>query len=433
MGLLGLSVDDALNDLQQKFLNPFKPKLTKAEIKDAHARNDFKKGFIIAELINNTFNEDRRDTIKLVGDMMPHVPFTFGGQQKIVKDYYPGNSEPTVQVLGPRENDIIIRGRLKSKKLQPPPVRTGINLGGLGNAATGFLGKIPGVPDISPGVDAQGVQKREELRTFAQEMQQLIEAMRLRGNLVRLTMGEFQRFGFIEEAIFNMRTVADIDYEVRFSIIGFNPPRDCKILGRAKTVPFDINKDLIAEASAFLATRSSIPDSMPRSIADQISDAISEVAESINLVTGFVDTALNEVDDIKSALNRAVGLVKYNRNLISSFIRRIGSIASFGGLVIASGGGIAAGYENANFLKQTTTFSFSLAALLASLQTQLAQIALTEPIARHRIQEGDTLQKLAIKFYNDAEQWKEIYDHNKLQDTDLSDNLGDILEIPRIT
>lgn len=430
MGLLNLSVKDAVNDIQNKFLNPFKPKITPEEVKSAHSRNDFKDGLRIAELVDGTFNEDRADTVKLKGDAMPHIPFAFGGTQKLVKDFYPGNSEPTVQVLGPRESDLTIRGRLKAKNIKTPAVRTGINLGAVGNFATGLAGKFPLVPDISPAADNEGKQKREELRTYPQEVQQLMDSMRIRGNLIRITMGEFQRFGFLEETAFSMKTIADIEYELRFSIIGFNPPSDCRILSGAKTVHVAINKKLIAEVAKFKELSNSIPVSVPRGIGDQLNDLISTVAESVSLVTGFVDTALNEVDDVKSSALRAIGLVKNARNQLSTFQRRFGAIDTFATTSISAGNGIADGYNNASYMQGALSSSFSLTALLETLRAQIAGISDSEPIARHLVKDGDTLQKIALKFYKDSSQWKEIYDHNKLTSTELV--RGKILEIPRI-
>jgi hypothetical protein len=429
LNILNLSTKDAARDLENKFLNPFKPGITPEEIRSAHAINDFKKGFIINELINNTFaptDAPRRDDIVLLSDAMPQVPFSFGGKQQLVKDYYPGNSEPTVQVLGPRETNITIRGRFKSKRFKPADPKTGFTLGGGIDNALGAAGVS------TTGQDPEKAEAKKALREYPAEMVELFDAMRIRGNLVRLTMGAFQRFGFIEETKFDLQNLADISYEVTFLIIGINPPIGCKIAGRARTEPIDINKELIAAAQEFQANANNIPGSMPRSIADQISDAIGLVADSINLVTNYIDSIFDEVDDIKSAVARGNGLIKHSRNQINTFQRRLGGYDSFGDIAIASGGGIASGYSNAGYLTATFTSTFSLVSLLASLSDQLSQIAATEPLARHRIREGDTLQKLAIKFYDEAEQWKEIFDHNKLQSTDLSASIGEILEIPRI-
>jgi nucleoid-associated protein YgaU len=77
-------------------------------------------------------------------------------------------------------------------------------------------------------------------------------------------------------------------------------------------------------------------------------------------------------------------------------------------------------------MSQTT----SLSVLLARLQKQFEAIARTTPLARHRVKDGETLQRISIKFYNTADNWKKIYDHNKLTSTQLT--VGTVLEIPRV-
>jgi len=399
MGLLNLDLKEGFDSLQEKLRNVFKEPVSGSEMRDAIARNDFPDGMEILEYQNG--RPLRNERIILIGDMMPHQPFKFGGTQKIVKDYYAGNSEPTVQVLGSRESDLQIKGRLKSKKISAPAF---IQSGG------------------------------QQLREFAQEMQQQVDAMRIRGNLVRITMGEFQRFGFIESVEFNMKTLADIDYMVNFSIVGFNPPRDCKVLGGTKTVPVDINKTLIADVAAMQAERSVLPDGFNRSLGEQLKDAVSTVAGAVKNVTDFVDTVLDEVDDIRSALARAKGLILHARNTISQQAQRIGVFNPLNGQdspsSIPAGVGIGQAYLAAEHIKATASDMFDLTNLLASMQDQLEALRQTEPLARHRVVSGDTLQRLANKFYNDSEQWIEIYDHNNLISTALE--VGTILEIPRV-
>lgn len=393
-------LDESLARLQSPFDRYKNRETIKSNLRAAQNRNDFPSGFEILE-----YSEGRpllNEKVTLLADAMPIQPFSFGGQQKIIKDYYAGNSEPSIQVLGPRENDITIKGRLKAKRFKDTSSRFAAN-----------------------AEDTVG----DSFREYPTEMQQLIEAMRIRGNLVRITMGEFQRWGFIEECNFNLKTVADIEYEIKFSIIGFNPPSNYLIVGKTRTIPFDINKNLLSEALTFQQTYSVVPESMPQSLAEQFNEAIGEVAAAVSLVTGFVDGVLNEVDSLKASLSRAKGLILNAKTSLAVFKRRVGAFNPTGS--VSTTGGISGAYTNASFIKNSISASFGIMAILASLQAALAKIAETEPLGRHRVASGDTLQKIAIKFYNDASQWKEIYDHNKLQSTELT--VGAVLEIPRIT
>lgn len=435
MGLLDVDLVGGLNESLNQITSPFTRKTaTVADMKAANERNDFPDGFEMLEYEDG--KPLSREKVVLLGDQMPQVPFEFGGSQRLVKDYYPGQSEPTIQVLGAREGDIVIRGRLKAKKFgkgQPQGFAAGNIVEGITQVAEGALQSVGNIIGGPLGTAEKASRKDEAKRRIPQQKQQLIEAMRIRGNLVRITMGDFQRFGFIEDATFRMATLADIEYEITFSIIGFNPPSDCKILGRARTVPVDINKELIAASDEFLADFSSVPDSVPQNLADQFNSLIGDVAASIALVTSFVDNVLTQVDTLKNTVNRALGLIKNARAFISQTQRQIGGYDAFLNANFGITTGAADAYRNSIFSQRFTAGLRGQALILASLAAGLENLAKTEPLGRHRIKDGDTLQKIAQKFYNDQSQWELIYDHNKLKDTNLSDDIGAILEVPRIT
>lgn len=366
----------------------------KALLKAAHERHDFKSGLIITP-INKDGVELTSDIVRLTADAMPHDKFTFGGQQKIVKDYYPGSSEPTVQVLGPQENDITINGRFKAKKLKE-------------SADASF--------------------DRELWRKYPQALQEQIDAIRVAGLLVKITLGEeWRRYGFISEAVFDLKTIADIDYQITFLIVGFNQPKDFILVTQQSTIPYNQNKALAQYIATVQEFSSDVPDSFPTSFADQINAAISDVAAAVNLVTGFVDTVLGEVDALKSSVQRALGLIKNVRNKISGYQRTIGGQQPEAGVPKITS--ISGATLNAQYVAKVSDGMFNLNALLAGLATQLKAVATTVPIARHRVQNGDTLQTLAMKYYKDSAQWEGIYDHNKLTSSTLV--VGAVLEIPR--
>lgn len=352
---------------------------------------DFPGGLVIQEIVDGKPVEG--SSIQLVGSFLPFTPFETGGKQQIIKDYYPGNEEPVVQVLGPRENNVTINGRLKTKRF-----------------------------------------KDSSLREAAESYQDSIDAMRKRGNLVLITLGNWKRYGFIEEATFKLKRRVDIDYTINFSILGTHLPKNCKILTDKGNDPEADHKELLSKAAAALAAARNYPASMPRSLSDFLNDVTGTVASALNLVTGFVDGALKDVEGLSKSANRAVGLIKYARSTISQTMRRIGqiqlSVSNLGQGITLDSFKTAAQMNNAAHIKKITADYSSLAQTLARLQLQFAAIAKTVPLRRHLVKTGDTLQKLAIKYYNDANLWKSIYDHNKLTSVTLT--VGSVLEIPKV-
>lgn len=396
MGLLDTvsdSFDESLSRITAPFTNRGK---TSAEIRAAIERDDFRIGFEILEY-DKSGKPLKAEEVILAGDSRPFQPFQYGGEQKVVKDYYPGQSEPVINILGNREKDVTIRGRFKAKNLK--------------------------------GRDAGEV---EAFRKYAEEIQLQIDAIRIRGNLVRIKMGEWQRWGFISATDFNMKTLADIDYEITFAIVGFNPPSDVKILGDEYTTSeTQINKDLIRQVTNYNIGTFGESAGIRKDIFETISDGVSTVASAVTQVTSFVDNVLNTADNIKNSAQRALGLIKNARAKISEFQRRVGSFDPKGGSQLQNGSRVNTAYLNAITIQTSIAQTYAFSTLLRQLEAQIRKIALTQPLARHRVQFGDNLQRIAQKYYNDSAKWTLIFDHNKLVTTELT--IGAVLEIPRDT
>lgn len=417
MGILGDaggSVLGTADTLLSTLVDPFKKKAD-------YFGQDFPEGFEISEYVNGV-EKDEADGygVTLAGDMMPFQPFPFGGEQRVKKDYYPGNPEPVVQILGPQESDVVIKGRLKGKRFK--------------NSS----GKKPDGDSAIPS-----------------NFQKQLDAIRIRGNLLKITLGTWQRYAFLEKTHFDLSQLNRIEYELTFTIIGFNPPTNCKMVDRTKDIPFNINKELINASSEFEANLP--PATIPKNIARLLNDAISLVGTAVGLVTNFVDTTVKTAQEVESAINRAIGLIKNARSTISQYKRTIRTfqldIATIGSTFTDKNGGLGTNigavlgisnnlhttqtratiaantYINAAYITGTVTQSTQLSEIMARLEAQFAAISETAPLARYLIKQGDTLQKIAIKYYNDATLWKTIYDHNNMTSTALVPST--IIEIPK--
>lgn len=358
---------------------------------------DFPDGLIITEYVNGARYEATQ--IVLRGTFAPKQPFTFGGEQKLVKENYSGSRVASAQVLMPVEDDITINGTLKSKFLKP-----------------------------TANVSA------EDMRLAAEAYQQNIDAMRKRGNLVQIQLGEFTRYGLIQKATFDLRTRADIDYSITFAILSESFPSESRFTDRPNDDLTGPNAELAAAALEQLDAARNYPEGMPLTISDVLDSAISDVASAIAVVTDFVDGILDDAEKIQASVNRAVGLIRYARSKIAVSARRVGAIAttaaSLGSSFATAAEQAAATVKNIDHLNKTQRSFGDLASMLAALQAKFAGLKASIPLRRHLVQEGDTLQKLAIRYYNNADQWKKIYDHNRLSTTELV--VGQVLEIPRL-
>lgn len=387
-----------LNDFAVKGLGLLGAKTSTGKLKPSYRGQDFAQGLIITEIINGEeASEGSTGVIKLVGRFAPHQPFEFGGEQRIVREEYPGSSEPTVHVLGPKEGPITIKGRMKTNKFR----------GADGDLTT--------------------------LRQAAQEYQELIDAMRIRGNLVFIQLGDWYRYGFIEKSNFRLYTLQDIEYDITFDIVGFNKPNGWRVVISKDIEIIKPSKDVTNAAAAALAAAQNIPSSMPLSAADIINNAINDIAGAIKQVTDFTNGILDDAEKIVGAANRAIGLIKNARATISKSKRRISSISNTANGLAGSASSefkkAIATIQNTDHVAKTIGNFSSLSILLATLQSRYSAMSKQVPFRRHLVKTGDTLNNISMKYYGISDNWKKIYDHNKLSDTVLV--IGSILEIPK--
>lgn len=397
MSILGYSSNSKASPLA-RITNPFTKSTGK---RPENYMQDYPEGFIITEYINGKegVGDSRKATLR--GNMKPKQPFQYGGSQRLVKDYYPGNSEPVVHVLGPEESNVTIRGRLYCKRFKD---------------------------DSMIGL--------ENFKKVAYEMAKQLDAMRLRGNMVRLDLGTWKRFAFIEATDFKLKNNSDIDYEIRFSIVGFNKPRNYQKVSDKADIPTAISHALLKDTLSYQEkhTIPNIPGEIPVSIADIINDATNELAGAISTVTDYMEAVVSTVEDISQAINKAIGVIRYAQIACVKYKDRLGRISLNNDLGPYITGGVdekkPKEYTSSSYIFNAQGGANDLASMLASMRVQFAAYRETAPLARYRTVEGDSLQKIAVKFYNDSSQWEEIYEHNELESTELE--VGLFLEIPQI-
>lgn len=426
MGLLNATSTTA-GQILSPLTNLFKSKPT-------YVGPDFPDGLVIEEL--SEVSPVPITTITLNSTNMPFAPFTYGGTQHVVSEYYPGNAEPSTQVFGAREDAVTFKGRLKGKRLQ-----------------------ADSVPD---------------LREFADAMKDEIDGVRKRGNMVSITLGEWVRYGYITKATFNLRTLADIDYQIEFLVISNVKPENAKFAKEAFPSLGTNNLLLMKATAEFEQLAANPPGGFSPSLFDTISGLISTVAEAVSAVTKFVDNVIKTGEDAQRLANRGLGLIKNATASISQFKRRVGALDAYRDSFNANSTTTwneAKKAISARFVMQTyhqpskqggSNKPLS-AAQIAALQTSLGKysrsdtakaaalsrqtgksmeqlllemkqnfqkLAKLEPLRSYRVKQGDTLQKISVLFYKTPNNWEDIYKHNKLISTVLV--RGTVLEIPKL-
>ena len=390
----------SLASIQNSIANPFSSTVNKSGARPA----DFPHGFVIVEYINGISQGDvDGGSIALIGNMMPFQPFEWEVEQRLVTEYYPGNREPAVQVLGPKDGTLIIKGRFKDKRIQA--TYQGANMYGA-----------------------------------AYQYNLALKEMIQRGNLVKFGMhgtgnrGDWIRWGMIQKGSFKMNKLSWIDYEITFLVMGEVMPVNNFFAYGEKQAPSAVNFNLINAADDFATKYASVPDTMPLSIAGELNNLIGTVAYAIATVTGFVSTIISTAQSIEDSANRALGLIKNAQANISIFNRQINNIVhpTFTVLSVqgSPAGQVSDSYANQAYLLEISLAMNAMHKYLIVMKAQFQALAVTIPMARYRVQSGNTLQNISIKFYGVADYASTIYEHNNLSSTTLT--VGSVLEIPKI-
>jgi hypothetical protein len=169
---------------------------------------------------------------------------------------------------------------------------------------------------------------------------------------------------------------------------------------------------------------------MPTTILDTLNDAVSEVSDAINAVTSYVDEVISVAEDVAKTYNRALGAIRFAGLALQQYRRRIASLSNSVAIMSESTFSMGSKYILSSYVGESYSASLSLSSLMAELRRRFAALASSLPLARHYVRDGETLQSISVRWYGTAEEWKRIYDHNRLTTTVLT--VGATLEVPRL-
>lgn len=331
------------------------------------------------------FNETTLSKVRLVGNQMPQVPFTFGGEQRTNKMYYPGEPEPSIQVLGPSETDVTINGQLK---------------------------------DIQNAGDQVG---------YSQLVRDNIERIRFKGSLCKFQLGDWIRHGYITKTNFEIRRKTRMNYSITLSIVSFeSPPTNAKFLERTPiTVPLAISAELTRARTNLFIAQSNMPQFPDPSYAEIILNITGRVAQEIAELTGYVDGVFRQAQNIRQSIDRALGLIGVVRNRIREMQVQLGLLDPF-----ESSASVEQKLNQAAYNTFLLSNSVSLNQTLERFKEQFREIVDRLPLQVYLPIQGDTWPKIATKMYGSPDDWRLIAEYNSF---DICEPvpIGQRIEIPQ--
>ena len=377
--------------------------------------------FVIQVLDPETGNQI--ESLSLGGVNRPFAPVLTPVSQEIQKIYYPGNSNrvPTIQVMGPMDDNVRLEGVFEAHSIQDPA-------------------------------------RRDEPTEIVDILRRITEE----GNILRFQIGPWIRYGFIENFSPQFITKAKYRWNMDLVIVGKQNPlqknqdeeveRADRIFAAAELADLkDIRESVLKdiedakielEDTNYLpiirrelgipfvitdwldALRQSGPIGRVADVGSFIYDSIIGVSTLANEFLDNVDRFIQQTDQLSIEASKFILTIEnlrsrifrqsvnlYNTySRISSSISTSVRISSFS--PIASVGGVF----------------FNLSSLLKDVERKARSSVNDQPIRTYVVKDNDTLQKISTKVYGDWNRWQEIRDANNLQNSDI--DVDQILILP---
>lgn len=154
-----------------------------------------------------TLAEEGGTYLELRERALPYRPLTITGKQRAEFTWYPGNPEATVQMLGPDEGSIQLRGYWKDRFI------TGSGAASATDAAASASGTQGGF--YAPNGEFTVGTKIETVSALVST----VDTMRRRGRRIKMTWGDLVRVGHITGFTQTWHNVHDCEWEIDFSVV----------------------------------------------------------------------------------------------------------------------------------------------------------------------------------------------------------------------
>lgn len=333
----------------------------------------------------------RERSIEMSGRALPFRPLELSGKQRVDINFYPGSTHGVGQVLGPTEDPTTIRGFWKDKYL--------------GDTSEKFMGK-----------DGQAVRS-------CLEATDLMDSVRKEGQRLEVQWGFVIRRGYIESFSQKWHNVHDVEWEITFK---WDSQAGPDILA----VPAESN---IAESSNILNwLRDLLRDvsQPPFPVALEVMDTLNSIFQTASYAASAVeqaagnmlDLAFSPLDAINSGAAACRSFAAAGASLADELDARLPEMLRFDSLADPFGPS-----------PYTPDEELEAQFYAAELKDVARQMVREGELAR-RIMEGrsngtilaehfatgdEDLRELAVRYYGNANQWRDLLIYNGLSDSVL--------------
>lgn len=354
--------------------------------------------FIIREL------EGSQRTIELRNRALPYQEIEWPGEQLTVKRWYPGNRVATIQVLGPRESDLEVRGFWKSRYIS-----SDVRLIGFDDIEATALARGDEFPGFIPPI------------YFAEDLREAFSRIRISGNTVQVNWGPEVRRGILTNFAPKYDRIEDIAWTATFT------------WSQRGERPALRASDVEDEQVEILEAMNAIDDTLAQQPPDISPDAAETIRSNATVLRESVLAFTQTLSDIQTTATTTT--------------QDFQALQALSSRVVQAGQALRGSTTNAPYVDLLPIDTVSLVTETEvwrrtigrdSTRVQSSAVQATNRVRQRAVpdiqqtvvvRQNETLRTLAQRFYANADSWTVIADANGLT-TSLVDP-GTVIDIPQ--
>lgn len=342
--------------------------------------------FVIRELTGT------QREVELINRALPYRPAEWGGNQHYVQHWYPGNRVATIQVLGPREKNLELKGTWKTRFI------------GNDVFTTGFDEFIP--------VGEQAT---------AETLTQVFHSLRIAGNLLEVRWGPEVRRGILSDFNPNYQRVEDVEWTMTFVW----SQRDAREAPRASIVRDSVEpvRTAMNNLDDTLATQ---PIGLNEGPLSAITDAVNFVRQGVTAFTAAVVQVQGAAAVTRARVQQLQTIARQIADGVRAIQEDTVDLPYTDFLPIDD---VDSVFDVEVWRRQLGIDARTVDAETLRTLQRIEDDAIPEAIATIAIQQDTTLRALAQQYYGDADSWTLIANANGLIRSVVE--AGTIVVIPR--
>lgn len=385
-----------------------------------------------------TLAEEGGGTLTLTGRALPYMPLAISGKQRAEFNWYPGNPQATVQMLGPEEQTISIKGFWKDKFIQ-----------GTGAATLSFEGRASeetflGFSEFSTvSVGGRSVASVVELVN-------IVDTMRRMGRRIMLTWDKVIRYGHIVGFTQTWHTAHYCEWELEFGVMSLEEPNI------ESSNPNQLDLAAVATMAADwperVSTAKFINRPFPVTLTPKLNAALTSLdAEIFRISSGIGQAAQLAAQAIQIIPNAARSVISSLAGAVSSTSLALGNLTdtalteSFAFATVTQAGSTF-GLGESNALREDSlpfgiqlgaaSYQRQISASYRTVRTSSAQMRFdlqrqlqNELKASFVAKQDMDLRDVSTQFYGTPNNWRDLLIYNGLTSSRLT--AGQLIWVPQ--